>query len=120
MYRWFNFTFRLGVFVARSSIYFIQIRYLPLFPLFQVINLFVVLGHVLFDFIPQIFILLAIILWEGFLGGGCYANAFNLISSEIPVKYREFSMAITSVADSIGIALAGLIAIPVHNIICEF
>lgn len=31
---------------------------------------------------------------------------------------REFSMGMTSVSDSVGIALAGAVSIPTHNWIC--
>jgi battenin len=56
---------------------------------------------------PSIWIVFVIIFWEGLLGGGCYVNAFDLVSIEIPRENREFSIAITSIADSFGIALAG-------------
>ena len=52
--------------------------------------------------------------------GGCYVNAFNLVSIEVPKNVREFAIAITSIADSFGISLAGFTAIPVHNAICKY
>jgi battenin len=61
-----------------------------------------------------------IIFWEGLLGGGCYVNAFYLVSVEVPAHLREFSIAITSVADSFGIALSGFTSIPTHNAICNY
>lgn len=36
-----------------------------------------------------------------------YFSAFNQISIEIPKNVREFSIAVASIADSFGIALAG-------------
>lgn len=67
------------------------------------------------------------------------SSAFNQISIEIPKNVREFSIAVASIADSFGIALAGFtgitlnfkrefffknfnlfLAIPVHNAICSF
>jgi battenin len=56
------------------------------------------------DSILYVFLL---IIWEGLLGGGCYVNAFNMVSIEIPQKDREFSMGVVSIADGIGIAAAG-------------
>ena len=38
---------------------------------------------------------------------------------EIPKESREFSIAVTSIADSFGITLAGFTSIPIHNAICE-
>ena len=56
---------------------------------------------------------------KGLLGGGCYVNAFYRISIEIDKQDREFSIAIASIADSVGIALAGFTSIPTHNSICN-
>ena len=39
---------------------------------------------------------------------------------EIDKKDREASIAIASIADSIGISLAGFTSIPVHNAICDY
>jgi battenin len=41
------------------------------------------------------------------------------ICFQVPFEKREFSMGITSLSDSIGIGLAGAIALPVHNILCQ-
>jgi battenin len=38
---------------------------------------------------------------------------------QVPLEKKEFSMGITSLSDSIGIGLAGAIALPVHNILCQ-
>jgi hypothetical protein len=38
---------------------------------------------------------------------------------QVPFEKREFSMGITSLADAIGIGLAGAISLPVHNILCQ-
>lgn len=43
-------------------------------------------------FIPSIWIVFAIILWEGLLGGATYVNAFNNVAREVEPVYREFSM----------------------------
>lgn len=54
------------------------------------------------------------------MGGGCYVNAFDRLSVEIDKKDREQSIAFASIADSVGIALAGFTSIPTHNAICEY
>ena len=56
---------------------------------------------------PSIWYVFVIILWEGLLGGACYVNAFNEVSTNIRKEHREFSIAVVSIADGIGIALAG-------------
>ena len=56
----------------------------------------------------------------GMLAGGLYVNAFYLVSVEINERDRETSIAIASLATSIGIALAGITSIPTHNAICDY
>lgn len=60
-----------------------------------------------------------IVLWEGLLGGGAYVNTFYSISKNVnPESKRQFVMAVTAISDSVGIAMAGIFAIPTHNAIC--
>ncbi len=40
------------------------------------------------------------------------------ISLQVEPEKREFSMAMSSVADALGISAAGLLAIPAHNLLC--
>ncbi|RNA16684.1 Battenin [Brachionus plicatilis] len=119
-YRWYNVMYQLAVFVSRSSVKWIKIKFLPIFPILQILNIFIFLSHIYLDYFPSIWIVFLLIFWEGLLGGGCYVNSFNQISIEIPKNVREFSIAVASIADSFGIALAGFIAIPVHNSICSY
>ncbi|RNA16008.1 battenin [Brachionus plicatilis] len=95
----------------------------PLFIIFYseiiVHNTDVLFLHVIYGFIPSITIVLIITFWEGLIGGGCYVNALNLVSIQIPKIYREFSIGVTTIADTIGIALAGFTALPLHNAICR-
>lgn len=44
---------------------------------------------------------------------------FYFICSQVPKEQQEFSMAMTSLSDSIGISLSGILAIPLHNAICH-
>ena len=62
-----------------------------------------------------------LVLWEGLLGGAAYVNTFHNISrdEDIADTAREFALGITSVADSISIAMAGFAALPLHNWICN-
>ena len=38
---------------------------------------------------------------------------------QVEEEHREYSMGVASVADSTGITLAGIISVPVHNLICD-
>jgi battenin len=51
----------------------------------------------------------------GLLGGGCYVNAFNLISKEVEPQHREFSLGAASLADSVGVALADVTGILIQG-----
>ena len=95
-----------------------------------------------------LWIVLAIVFYEGLLGGAAYVNTFYKITKEvcelshmpyvyflfdndrnscespffivqIPPERREFSVGAVSIADSLGIATAGAISIPVHNLLCS-
>jgi battenin len=118
--RWYNVVYQAAVFVSRSSLKFFEIKFLPIFPILQFVNVFLLLSHLLFDYIPSIWIVFVIVFWEGLLGGGCYVNGFNMVTVEISKDVRETSMAITSIADGAGITLAALTSIPTHNAICKW
>ena len=51
--------------------------------LFQFVNLLVFLLVVLYQFIPWIWIVFLLILWEGLLGGAAYVNTFYKVSNEV-------------------------------------
>ncbi len=119
-YRWYNVIYQLAVFISRSSIRWISTKRLYIFPVLQILNVGIGLSQVYWGWMGSIWVAFALIFWEGLLGGGCYVNAFNLVSIEVPKKNREFSMAFVSIADGLGIAMAGFTAIPVHNLICDY
>ncbi|XP_033744663.1 battenin-like [Pecten maximus] len=117
-YRWYQVDYQLGVFISRSSVNLIEIKRLWLLPILQFINMGLLLLQVFYQFIPSIWIVLGIVLYEGLLGGAAFVNTFFRISKKVEPEYREFSMGIATVADSLGIAVAGAVTIPSHNSIC--
>ena len=119
-YRWYNVIYQLAVFISRSSIRYIQFKHLSIFPILQVVNVGIALSQIYLGYMGSIWLVFLLIFWEGLLGGGCYVNAFNRVSIEVPKKNREFAMGVVSIADGVGIAVAGFTAIPVHNAICEY
>lgn len=118
-YRWYNVIYQLAVFISRSSIRWVQTKHLFIFPILQILNVFIALSQIYLGYMGTIWIAFILIFWEGLLGGGCYVNAFNLVSIQIPKKNREFSMGVVSIADGVGIAFAGMTSIPAHNSICK-
>ncbi|KAI3360311.1 hypothetical protein L3Q82_014621 [Scortum barcoo] len=118
-YRWYQTLYQVGVFVSRSSLCCVKIRKLWLFSLLQVLNAVLLLFVVRYQFLPTAWLVFAIVLYEGLLGGAAYVNTFYFISKETEDRQREFAMAAASVGDSLGIALAGIVAFPVHGYFCS-
>ena len=118
-YRLYNTLYQVGVFISRSSVQFIQIKLLWMMPILQSINFMLFLSDVINPYFGHISVAIIIILFEGLLGGAAYVNTFYRISSETIEREKAFAMSIVSLADSFGILLAGLIAIPVHDALCS-
>ncbi|CDQ98265.1 unnamed protein product, partial [Oncorhynchus mykiss] len=74
---------------------------------------------VIVGFLPSAWLVFVIVLYEGLLGGAAYVNTFYFISKETGDRQREFAMVAASVGDSLGIAVSGLIAFPVHRYFCS-
>lgn len=118
-YRWLQVDYQIGVFISRSSVNLITINKIWIMSVLQFVNVIILLFEAIYFYIPKIWIVFLIVLWEGLLGGGAYVNTFYRMSTEIPKADRESSMGITTMADSIGITLAGWLSMPVHNAICQ-
>ncbi|XP_034567561.1 battenin [Notolabrus celidotus] len=118
-YRWYQTLYQVGVLVSRSSLCCLKIRKLWALSLLQVVNAVLLLFAVKYQFLSSAWVVFVIILYEGLLGGAAYVNTFYFISKETEDRQREFAMAAASVGDSLGIALAGLAAFPVHRYFCS-
>uniref|UniRef100_A0A8D3CAC5 Battenin n=1 Tax=Scophthalmus maximus TaxID=52904 RepID=A0A8D3CAC5_SCOMX len=118
-YRWYQTLYQVGVLVSRSSLCCVKIRKLWALSWLQVLNAVLLLFAVRFQFLPSAWLVFVIVLYEGLLGGAAYVNTFYFISKESEDRHREFAMAAASVGDSLGIALAGLAAFPVHRYFCS-
>uniref|UniRef100_A0A672FEP2 Battenin n=1 Tax=Salarias fasciatus TaxID=181472 RepID=A0A672FEP2_SALFA len=118
-YRWYQTLYQVGVLLSRSSLCCVKIRRLWLLALLQGLNAAFLFLAVLYRFLPSAWLMLGIVLYEGLLGGAAYVNTFYFISKETDGRHREFAMAAASVGDSLGIALAGLAAFPVHRYFCS-
>lgn len=107
-YVYYQFLYQAGVFVSRSSVKIFHIRRVWIPSALQCVNLVILLIDAYFRLIPNIFIVFVIIFWEGLLGGAAYVNSFYNISIEVEPEFKEFSLGVASVADSMGITLSGL------------
>ncbi|XP_070704352.1 battenin isoform X1 [Pempheris klunzingeri] len=118
-YRWYQMLYQVGVFVSRSSLCCVKIRKLWALSLLQVVNAVLLLFAVRYLFLPSAWLVFGIVLYEGLLGGAAYANTFHFINKETEDRQKEFAMGAASVGDSMGIALAGLVAFFVHRYFCS-
>lgn len=117
-YRWLNVDYQIGVFVSRSTVNLFSINRIWLLSVLQCINVFYFLFEVIYYITPSIWIVFAIVFWEGLLGGGAYVNTFYKMSKEISQIRQRFAIGMVALSDSVGISIAGFAAIPAHNAIC--
>jgi battenin len=114
-YQWYQVTYQIGVFISRSSVNIVQIKYIWIMAVLQGINLIFFTFEAVYMFTPNIWIIFVLILFEGLLGGGAYVNTFYRMSKEIPATRREYAMSVVTLSDSLGITAAGFLAMPTHN-----
>ncbi|KAL9635524.1 MAG: hypothetical protein Q9164_003405 [Protoblastenia rupestris] len=117
-YPTYNAIYQTGVFVSRSSTPFLRIHNLYLPSWLQCANLALLVLQALLDYIPSVYIVFAIIFWEGLLGGAVYVNTFAEISERVEKSEREFSLGAVTVSDSAGICVAGLLGMGVETALC--
>ncbi|XP_004622991.1 battenin [Octodon degus] len=118
-YRWYQMLYQAGVFASRSSLRCCHIRFTWVLALLQSLNLAFLLLAVLLDFLPSIYLVFLIIVYEGLLGGAAYVNTFHNIALETSDEHREFAMAATCISDTLGISLSGVVALPLHDFLCH-
>ncbi|QDS74108.1 battenin CLN3 protein [Venturia effusa] len=119
-YPTYNAIYQVGVFISRSSTPFFRVHHLYLPSFLQMANLALLTAHALFDFIPSVYIIFAIVFWEGLLGGLVYVSTFAEITDHVPKEDREFSLGATSVSDSAGICVAGFIGMALEVALCSW
>jgi len=114
-YEYYQFLYQVGVFISRSSVNFFQIKYLWCIAFWQVVNMFFLGTVAYFNFIPSIWIIFVIIIYEGLLGGALFVNAFYLVAEEVEDNLKEFCMSSISFWYSVGILAAGATGIGVQK-----
>ncbi|CAG0894246.1 unnamed protein product [Cyprideis torosa] len=119
-YRWMNAAYQIGVFVSRSSAGVVRVRRVWILALLQLVNLVFFTAEACLLFLPSFILVLILVVYEGLLGGAAYVNTFLRIHEEVePLSKKEFFLATTSLADAVGIGLAGMVALPIHDAICR-
>ncbi|KAK5107057.1 hypothetical protein LTR62_001907 [Meristemomyces frigidus] len=112
--------YQLGVFISRSSLPFIRIRTLYVPSVLQLLNLVLLTAQALFMFIPSVWLIFGIVLWEGLLGGLVYVSTYAAVREEVEERDREFSLGAVTVSDSAGIFVAGLVGVVLEGQLCSW
>jgi len=99
-------TYQVGVFLSRSSGQLVPIDTLWPMPVLQTLNLVVFIVQACTQMISSSWALLALVFFEGLLGGAVYVNAFRKLRAQSPPELREFYMGAASVADTAGISVS--------------
>lgn len=119
-YRWFQVTYQLGVMISRSSLDLLRIKQLWTISILQAANSVLFLAHASkLIHIPSFYLVVIIIVYEGLLGGFTYANTFYRMKKELTPSKHEFGVSTVTIADTLGIVMAGAVALPVHNALCK-
>ena len=116
-YPFYALLYQIGVFISRSSTPIVRIHHLYFPTALQIGNLILLVMHALHPYF-SFYMVCLIVFWEGLLGGAVYVNTFAEILDRVPVEDREFSLGATSVSDSGGICIAGLIGLVLEEQLC--
>lgn len=119
-YRWLQVAYQLGVMISRSSLDLFKIKGLWSMSLLQVANMALFLVHVskLFHIFPSFYLVFVVITYEGLLGGFTYVNTFFRLKKELAPERQEVGISTVSISGTLGIVMAGLTALPVHDSLC--
>ncbi|XP_061299555.1 battenin-like [Pezoporus flaviventris] len=117
-YRWAQLLYQVGVFASRSGFRFLRLRQIWGLMGLQVLNAALLLAAVLAPFLPAVGVAFALVLWEGLVGGAAYGGAFLLVGQRAPPGGRGLAVAVTSLGQSLGVALAGVAAMGLHKGLC--
>jgi battenin len=116
-YPFYALLYQLGVFISRSSTPVFRIHHLYFPTALQIGNLILLVSHALHPYFSFTMVCI-VVFWEGLLGGAVYVNTFAEILDRVPPEDREFSLGATSVSDSGGICIAGLIGLILEEQLC--
>lgn len=117
-YRWLQVDYQLGVFLSRSSVNFYPIHSIWLLAFLQFTNVILLTSEAVFLFIPTIWIVFLLVLFEGLVAGAAYVNTFYRVAHESLHEEKAFSMGIVSLGGSVGVSAAGLLSVPFHDYLC--
>lgn len=115
-----SFCYQAGVFVSRSSVQLFQIKRVEVLSVLQFLNMVLWIFDVHYKFIP-VYLLPALMIYVGLLGGASYVNIFYLLLHEdkFPEEDREFCINIVSLFITGGIVLGTALETVLFNTVLE-
>uniref|UniRef100_K1PV41 Battenin n=1 Tax=Magallana gigas TaxID=29159 RepID=K1PV41_MAGGI len=115
-----SFCYQAGVFVSRSSVQLFQIKRVEVLSVLQFLNMVLWIFDVHYKFIP-VYLLPALMIYVGLLGGASYVNIFYLLLHEdkYPEEDREFCINIVSLFITGGIVLGTALETVLFNTVLE-
>ncbi|KAM9514570.1 battenin [Guaruba guarouba] len=117
-YRWAQLLYQVGVFLSRSGFRLLRLRHIWGLMGLQVLNAALLLAAALTPFLPAVGVAFALVLWEGLVGGAAYGSAYAHVGQRAPPGGRGLAVAVTSLGQSLGVALAGVAAMGLHRAVC--
>ncbi|RKP38562.1 CLN3 protein-domain-containing protein [Dimargaris cristalligena] len=119
-YIYYQALYQAGVFISRSSVSILHIQRVWIPSSMQVLTMLLLLSQALFGWMPSVYLVFAVIFWEGLLGGSTYVNTYFNVSKDVPSTHREFSMGVCGVGGSMGITIAAFVGMALEMGLCKF
>lgn len=112
--------YQLGVFVLRLLALVVRVRNLYLPAVLQGVNLAVCVLQLMYVVLPNVYVLMALMFYEGLLGGAAYVNTFMLVLETVALHEREFAMGAVGISDLAGIVVAASVSMWLEPALCGF
>ena len=109
-----NLLYQVGVFISRSSVNLWRLKtvvQLQMPAVLQCVNALVLSTALVYNYLPSFYIIAAIAVWEGLLGGMIYVNVFYMVSERFSGRTKEFMLGATSQAYGASITMAAVAGI---------
>lgn len=70
--------------------------------------------------VPNVYLLMILMFYEGLLGGLAYVNTYLLVSETVPLQNREFALGAVGMSDSAGIVMSGFVSLWLEKSLCRY
>lgn len=111
--------YQFGVFISRTWGHKIPLGNLYVLSVLQLINFVFTVSQSYYYFIDSIWWLMALIFYEGLIGGTSYVHCFMNILNDVDPSEREFALGSVSIADSFGTLIAAFLGIYLEPRLCN-